>query len=117
MNAAALAAADDAIEARQKEREEEATLVAEHWLESQNQSQLAKLDSDESESDSFLSMDKIESNHIELSSNKEDSGEESSFSSNSDGEPRRSGRVRKVSRTVASQLSQDGALAQRKAEA
>jgi hypothetical protein len=33
MKAAALAAAEDAIEARQNEIEEEATLVAEHWLE------------------------------------------------------------------------------------
>src|SRR5204863_7457675 len=50
----ALAAAEDAIEAGQREIEEEATLVAEHWLESQN---AIALDSDESKSDSFLSLD------------------------------------------------------------
>jgi len=59
MKAAALAAASDALNARQREIEEEATLVAEHWLESQNavaesaqlqqesQSQLTEPDSDE----------------------------------------------------------------------
>jgi hypothetical protein len=46
-----------------------------------------------------------------------DNNSEENNSSSNDGEPRRSGRVRKVSRTVASQLSQDRALAQRKTEA
>ena len=32
INAAALAAAEDVIKARQREIEEEVTLVAEHWL-------------------------------------------------------------------------------------
>ena len=116
MKAAALVAAEDAIEARQSEIEEEATLVAENWLESQNaiaqsvqlqesQSQLTKLDSNEfGSSDSFLSIDKL------LSDNNSNEEEESS-SSNSDGEPRHSSRSRKPSRTAASQLSQDRAVA------
>ena len=71
-------------------------------------SQPNELDSDDFESsDSFLSIDKILP---------DDSDDEESSSSNSDG-PQRSGRVRKVSRKVASQLSQSRALAQQKAEA
>jgi hypothetical protein len=122
ISAAALTAADSAIEARQQERDEEAALVAEHWLSSQNahtqsQSQLTELDSDEFLSLSDLGLDKSNGDSDSDSKETEEGELSSSDSEASDGEPRRSGRVKKVSRTVASQLSQERALAQRKAEA
>jgi hypothetical protein len=128
INTAVLVVAEDAIKARQKKLEEEAILVASSWLESQNVniqgahlqiegcSQLTDLDSDKSESsDSFLLLDKILSDDNKDDDNKDN--EENSSSSNSNNKPRRSSCIRKVSRIVTLQLSQDRVLAQQKAVA
>jgi hypothetical protein len=107
-----LAAAEAALEAREEERREEEDLVEAAWVaDTQLQlSQLSYLDVDD---------DRLEDTDLHhTSDNEDDAGlgcqadsqaqplEISSSDESDDGKPRRSGRVRRVTRIVESQLSQ-----------
>jgi len=117
--AAALVAADTALEVREEERREEQDLAATAWVaDTQLQlSQLSYLDADEDQLEDADEKNSSLSDALSDASNNEEAGpscqpgsqaQPLKISSNdeSDGEPRRSGRVRRVTRIVESQLSQ-----------
>ena len=117
--ATALAAANAALEVREKERQEEEDLVEAAWVaDTQLQlSQLSYLDADGDQQEQEQSTSSSDAS-LDASNNEDDAGpscqhgsqaqplEISSTDESNDSEPRRSGRVRRATRIVESQLSQ-----------
>jgi hypothetical protein len=116
--AAALAAADVAIEAREEEKREEAEILAANWVaDTQLQvqlSQLSHLDADEDQQEADLRQLEEGSSSSELSDKQQEAepgsqvqpleiSSDSEISGISDDEPRRSGRVKNALRTIQSQ--------------
>ena len=119
--AAALAVADAALEAREEERREEEDLIEAAWVaDTQLQlSQLSNLDADDDrQEDTDGGQQEQNSSSLDASDNEDDAGpscqlgsqaqplENSSNDESNNSEPRRSGRVRRATRIVESQLSQ-----------
>jgi hypothetical protein len=116
--AAALVAADTALEAREKERREEEDLVEAAWVADTQLrlSQLSHLDANEDQledADGDQNSSSLSDASLDASDNEDDAGPSCQLgsqaqpleisSSESDGEPRRSGRAKRATRTVESQ--------------
>jgi len=114
---AAHAAEADRLQDEREEREKERTaIIAEHWHQSQSQSQLPSLEESPKESFSSNPSSEDASSKYESSSSSEADNTKAPDHDifDEDGEPRRSSRVRRPTRDVASQMSQDAKLAKAK---